>query len=263
MRALASPAFVVVVVVAAFAAGPAVARHGALYFEVAPAYGLYLTDDVIVENGDDGSGEFAESSFSPGLKLGLNLFGWAGAEAQFAGHFWGVGQDPGGGGFVGGVARITPLEIFTYVLPEDFELPALSVTGPGKWTDRPFDLGISVGGGYTLVGEDYAYQGSYFQWGFDIKYFVTPNLAIGFDLPFRHTLLQPFRYTDYGDGEGVCTEGARGIGRSGLEHPVGPDRFFGDEFVAADADANCKGKPPSALFFAPAFTIAGVFDFGI
>jgi hypothetical protein len=257
MRALA-----LAVVVTAFAT-PALARHGGLYFEVAPAYGLYFTDDVIVENGDDGSGKFAESSFSPGLKIGLNLFGWAGAEGQFAGHFWGVGSDPGGGGYAGGVFRVTPLEVLTYVLPEDFELPTMSAVGPTKWKDRPFDLGFSIGGGYTIVGEDYAYQGSYFQWGFDLKYFVTPNFALGIDLPFRHATYEPFRYTDYGDGEGVCTDGAKGIGRSGFEHPVSPNRIFQDEFLAADIASSCKGKAPSALFFAPAFTIAGVFDFGI
>jgi hypothetical protein len=252
-----------VVLVAVFAAAPAAARNGGLYFELAPGYGLYNTDDVIVENGDDGSGELAESSFSPGLKLGVNLFGWAGAEAQFAGHFWGVGQDPGGGGFAGGVFRVTPLEAFTYILADDFQLPALSVLGPTSWKDRPFDLGFSIGGGFTMVGEDYAYQGSYFQWGFDLKYFVTPNFALGIDLPFRHTNLQPFRYTDYGDGEGVCTDGKDGIGRSGFVHPVNPNRIFGDEFLAADIESECDGTAPSALFFAPAFTIAGVFDFGI
>lgn len=256
-----------VVAVAALAAAPAAARHGGLYFELAPAYGMFLTDDVIVENQDPadkdgGRGNLAESSFSPGVKLGLNLFGWAGAEGQFAGHFWDVGGDPGGGGFAGGVFRVTPLEVLTYVLPEDFELPALSVTGPGKWKDRPFDLGISIGGGYTLVGEDYAYQGSYFQWGFDLKYFVTPNFALGIDLPFRHTMYQPFRYTDYGDGEGLCTDGAKAFGPSGFEYQPGP-RNFGDEFKSSDIDSQCKGAPPSALFFAPAFTVAGVFDFGI
>ncbi len=240
---------------------PAEARHGGLYLEFAPAYGLFFTDDVIVDY-DDPDGGLAESSFSPGVKLGVNLFGWAGAEAQFAGHFWDVGNDPGGGGYVGGVFRVTPLEVLSFILPEDFVLPQMSVTPAGKWTDRPFDLGISVGGGYTLIGEDYAYQGSYFQWGFDVKYFITPNFALGVDLPFRHTNYAPFRYTDYGDGQGVCTEGARGIGRSGLEHPISANRF-GDEFQASEIDAECDGPAPSGLFFAPAFTITGVFDFGI
>lgn len=255
------------VVVVAFAT-PAAARHGGLYFEIDPGYGIMFTDDIVVENedaadGDGGRGELPESSFSPGLKIGLNLFGWAGAEGQFAGQFWGVGQDPGGFGFAGGVARVTPLEVLTYVLPEDFELPALSVVGPTKWADRPFDLGFSIGGGYMLGGEDYAYQGSYFQWGFDLKYFVTPNFALGIDLPFRHTILEPFRYTDYGDGEGLCTDGKKATGPSGFEYPAQPGRNFNDEFRAGDIATKCTGKAPSGLFFAPAFTVAGVFDFGI
>lgn len=250
--------------VAAFAiATPAAARHGGMYLELAPAYGMFLTDDVIVEDGDDGSGELGESSFSPGMKLGLNLFGWAGAEAQFAGHFWGVGSDPGGGGYAGGVFRITPLEVLSYLLPADFVLPQLSVLPAGKWADRPFDLGVSIGGGYTIIGEDYAYQGSYFQWGFDLKYFVTPNFALGLDFPFRHTQYQPFRYTDFGDGDGLCTDGAKAFGPSGFETPPAAGRNFNDEFRSADIESRCTQSPPSALFFAPAFTIAGVFDFGI
>jgi hypothetical protein len=143
---------------------PAAARNGGLYFEFAPGYGMMFTDEVVVDF-DQPDGGLAQSSFSPGLKFGLNLFGWAGAEAQFAGHFWGLGagNDPGGGGYVGGVFRLTPLEVFTYILPPDLEIP--SVQGPKDWKNRPFDLGVSVGGGYTIIGEDYAYQGSFFQWG--------------------------------------------------------------------------------------------------
>ena len=258
---VASAVFAVFAVLAA--ASPAAARHGGLYFELAPAYGFFLTDELIVENNDDGSGQFGESSFSPGLKLGVNLFGWAGAEAQFAGHFWGVGGDPGGGGYAGGVFRVTPLEVMSFILPEDFELPQMSVTPAGKWADRPFDLGISVGGGYTIIGEDYAYQGSYFQWGFDLKYFITPNFALGFDFPFRHALYQPFRYTNYGDGDGLCTDGGKAFGRSGREYPPSEARALGDEFNSSEIDAACNKPAPEALFFAPAFTITGVFDFGI
>ncbi len=265
MRAPSLSFFAAVVVAAAWSA-PAAARHGGLYFELDPGYAIMFTDDIVVEDadptgGDGGNGEFPESSFSPGLKIGLNLFGWAGAEAQFAGQFWGVGQDPGGIGFAGGVARVTPLEVLTYVLPPDFELPALSVVGPTKWTDRPFDLGFSIGGGYMIGGEDYAYQGSYFQWGFDLKYFVTPNFALGIDLPFRHTGLEPFRYTDYGDGEGLCTDGKAVTGPQGAGAQQGRNPF--NEFKAGDIATECTGKAPSGLFFAPAFTIAGVFDFGI
>lgn len=234
------------------------ARNGGLYLEFAPSYGFFFTDEVIV---DHDNGELGQSSFSPGLKLGLNLFGWAGAEAQFAGHFWGVGRDPGGAGYVGGVFRVTPLEILTYVLPEDVRLPSLVPAGEVNWKNRPFDLGVSVGGGYTIIGEDYAYQGAYFQWGFDFKYFITPNFALGIDLPFRHTMYDPFRYTNYEDGDGLCTDGGKAFDQLGFEIPVSPNRL-GFEYSAQDI-GECKGRAPEALFFAPALTISGVFDFGI
>jgi len=220
----------------------AAARNGGLYFEFAPGYGNFMTEEVVV----DDQGNLGESSFSPGLKLGLNLFGWAGAEANFAGHFWGVGSDPGGGGYIGGVARITPLEALTFVVPADVQIPSLQ--GPVNWHNRPFDLGFSMGGGYTIIGEDLAYQGAYFQWGFDFKYFITPNFALGFDLPFRHTMYDPFQYVNYNDGIGRCTENGVASG------PI---------IRAEDSGDLCTGRAPEALFFAPAITITGNFDFGI
>lgn len=218
------------------------ARNGGLYFEFAPGYGNFMTEEVVV----DTSGNLGESSFSPGLKLGLNLFGWAGAEANFAGHFWGVGSDPGGGGYIGAVGRITPLEALTFVIPTTVEIPSLQ--GPVNWHNRPFDLGFSMGGGYTIIGEDFAYQGAYFQWGFDVKYFITPNFALGFDLPFRHTMYAPFRYTDYNNAVGFCTDGGN---------------ITGGQISAEQAESACTGRAPEALFFAPAVTITGNFDFGI
>lgn len=236
---------------------PAAARNGGLYLEFAPGYGFMFTDEVVVDF-DDPDGGLAQSSFSPGLKLGLNLFGWAGAEAQFAGHFWGVGRDPGGGGYVGGVFRLTPLEIFTSILPEDVELPSLQ--GPVNWKNRPFDLGVTIGGGYTIIGEDYAYQGTYFQWGFDFKYFITPQFALGIELPFRHMSYDPFRYTDYEDAQGFCTDGGKAV-IGNFEVPPSPGTQS-QGISARDID-QCDGPAPSALFFAPALTISGVFDFGI
>ena len=239
---------------------PASARHGGLYLELGTGYGFFDSDEVIV---DHDNGDVASSSFAPTLKLGVNLFGWAGVEAEASGHYWGLGADLGGGAYGGGNVRITPLEALTYVIPQDFKL--WSPQGDVGWKDRPFDLGVTFGGGYTIVGEDYAYQGSYFQWGLDAKFFVTPNFAIGLDLPFRTPTYQPFRYTNFSEGDGLCTDGGNAYSRAGLTlglpWPVQPQRP-GDEFNASDLSP-CTGDPPAASFFAPSFTIAGVFDFGV
>jgi hypothetical protein len=70
----------------------------------------------------------------------------------------------------------------------------------------------------------------------------------------------PFRYTDYGDAQGFCTDGGKQV-FSGVEVPVDPSNQ--SQGIFADDIDQCDGRAPEALFFAPALTISGVFDFGI
>lgn len=244
------------------------ARNGGLYLELAPAWGFYSTDEVVIEEGNDDYSDFPVATFVPQLKAGFSLFGWAGAEAQFAGHYWDIDGDPGGAAYVGGVVRVTPLEVLSYILPDTVEIPSLFPEGPVTWKDRPFDLGFSMGGGYTLVGEDYAYQGSYFQWGFDVKAYITPNFAIGLDFPFRHPLYEPYRFSNFSNRTGFCTDHEQAYGFFGGQKVEVPDNagetWPAAEVAATDVDSACSdGNPPDAFFFAPAITITGVFDFGI
>lgn len=265
MRALAlvGPLFA-----AALLSPAAQARHGGLYLELAPAWGVYSTDEVIIEEGNERFSDYPVATFVPQLKAGFSLFGWAGAEAHFAGHYWDIDGDPGGAAYVGGVVRVTPLEVLSYVLPDTVQIPSLFPEGPVTWKDRPFDLGFSMGGGYTIVGEDYAYQGSYFQWGFDLKAYITPNFAIGLDFPFRHPLYEPYRFSNFNKRTGFCTDGEQAYGFVAGQRVDIPDTagetMAGAEVPAADADELCNdGKAPEAFFFAPAITITGVFDFGV
>lgn len=247
------------------------ARNGGLYLELAPSWGFYSTEEVIVEEDSGEESDFPVATFVPSLKAGFNLFGWAGAEAHFTGHWWGwPGGDPGGAGYVGGVVRVTPLEVLSYVLPDTVKLPALGPDGVKDvtWKDRPFDLGFSMGGGYTMIGEDYAYQGSYFQWGFDVKAYITPNFAIGLDFPFRHPLYEPYRFSNFSNRTGFCTDHEQAYGFFGGARVDVPDdageTWPAAEVQASDIDSACSdGNPPDAFFFAPAITITGVFDFGI
>ncbi len=258
-----------VVLVAIVCAAPAAARNGGLYLELAPSWGFYVSDEVVIDKDPDTNQKFPEAGFTPQLKLGVNLFGWAGAEADIAAFGWDVfDQQRGGGGFVGGAFRITPLEIFTYILPDTVEIPSLLPRGPVTWKNRPFDLGIYMGGGWGLVGEDYAYQGGYFKWGFDLKFFVTPQFAVGIDLPFRHTFYEPFRYVDFNNARGFCTDHEQGFGYAGdnrvdVEPSLSRNTYRPFEVASSDADDVCDQPAPGAFFFAPAFTVAGVFDFGI
>jgi hypothetical protein len=124
---------------------------------------------------------------------------------------------------------------------------------------------VSVGGGYTLVGEDYAYQGAFFQWGLDLKVWLTPHFAVGLDLPVRHMLYEPFRYSDYANSRGFCTDGAQAYGRGGVPVQPNPNRavYQGVELDASSELDQCTGRAPAAVLFSPALTITGNFDFGI
>lgn len=243
---------------------PAAARNGGLYLEFAPAWGYFLTDEVIIEDGDDEGSPFPSGGFTPQLKFGFNLFGFMGAELDVAAHGWDLGvQERGGAGYLGGNVRFTPLELLRWVIPEEVRFPDLISGDTVSWHDRFFDLGLYVGGGYTLIGEDFAYQGAYVKWGADLKWFITPSFALGIDLPFRTPTYEPFRYTNYSKSTGYCVDGKDAFGRGGVPVPVMPTRVTALELQATDMAANCDGQGPAALFFAPAFTLTGVVDFGI
>lgn len=245
-------------------ASPAQARNGGLYFELAPAWGFFLTDEVIIEDGDDGGSDFPVGGFVPQLKLGFHLFGLVGAELDVAAQGWDLGVvDRGGGGYIGGAFRVTPLELLRWVIPEDVRFPDLMHGEQVSWHDRFFDVGLYVGGGYTLIGEDYAYQGAYLKWGFDVKWYITPFFALGLDLPFRNPLYEPFRYTNYSTSKGLCVDGKNAYGRGGIPVPVMQARVTAAELDATDIPSECNGAAPQAVFFAPALTITGVVDFGI
>lgn len=260
-----SPLPILVACAALVGASPALARNGGLYFELAPSWGFFSSTEVVIEEGNDNFGKVPVATFVPAIKAGVNLFGWAGGEVHVTGHYWDVEGDPGGAGYVGGVFRLTPLEALRFVIPEDAEIPSLFPKGPVTWSNRPFDLGVSFGGGYSIVGEDYAYQGGYFQWGFDVKWFITPNFAVGLDFPFRHMLYNPVRISNFNRREGYCTDGAKAYVPVGSRDVTIPDNAgeFGGAIPLTEASEECDGAAPAALFVAPALTIGGVFDFGI
>jgi|GEM_PF-977608 len=251
------------VICAALASAPADARNGGLYVELAPSFGLFQADEVVIENGGDGGARTPPNSFVPQLKVGVNLFGYAGMELDVAAHGWDLfEQSRGGGGYVGGVARVTPLELLRFVIPDSFQLPSLMPEGPVTWHDRFFELGLYFGGGYTIVGENYAYQGGYLKYGMDLKFFITPFFAVGIDLPVRQALYAPFRFTHYADELGHCTDGGDAIGRSGGVIRPSEERSVDEEISFSDV-GDCSSPAPSSILFAPAITITGIIDFGI
>ena len=258
-------------------ASSAQARNTSAYFGVDPGYQWYDTTELIIDK-DPGTAQAdwtPPAGFMPRLRLGFNVSGYGGAEAFIAGHWWGSGDQLGGGGVAGGVLRWNPLEALQ------------KLWAPLK--NRPVDLGLSFGAGYTLVGEDFAYQGWFLQYGFDLQLYVLPFLAIGFELPIRQMLYQPFRYTNFSGGKrGLCTQGGSAFGKSGREvdrtavrevknstdgsniGAIGVDPNTGhitsnyilDEKDGSEA-SSCEGVAPSAWMYSPMFTITFLVDFGV
>jgi len=254
-------------------AAPSAARNSVVYFGVNPGYHWYDTTELIIDK--DSSSLEAEwtptPGFMPELRLGFNVTGYGGAEAFIAGHWWGTGNQTGGGGVTGGLIRLTPLEGLQYL-----------------WhplANRFIDLGLSFGAGYTIVGEDFAYQGWFLQYGFDINFFVFPFMAIGFELPIRQMMYAPFRFTHFSDQRGLCTRGGGAYTRDGVEvartsvrsetadgqlTPVEYDadgritkNYITGEVAAAEAGDVCTGPAPEVWQYTPMLKITFLVDFGV
>ena len=250
------------------------ARNSSLYFGINPGFQFYDTEELIIDKGEDTNGDkiYPSSGFSGELKIGTNIAGYGGAEIFLSGHFWGSGDQLGGGGFAGGKLRWTPLEAFKHLYR--------------PLEKRIFDFGLSFGAGYTLVGEDYAYRGWFLQYGFDFEIFVFSFMSVGFELPIRQMIYEPFRYTELTEGCGLCTNGAKAYGKDGrevlrtavrkLNNPDGSNigkigvdqqgRIIGNYFLSEYSDDEidkCSGKAPNAWQFAPMLKITFIVDFGI
>ncbi|MFH1808468.1 MAG: hypothetical protein ABIJ09_06980 [Pseudomonadota bacterium] len=256
-------------------AAPGQARNTAAYFSLNPGYQWYDTSELIIDKDPDTpAAELVPTpGFMPELRLGINLSGYGGAEAFIAGHWWGSGNQSGGGGVAGGLLRLTPLEFFQYLWK--------------PMESRFVDLGFSFGAGYTIVGEDFGYQGWFLQYGVDLSVFILPFLSIGFELPIRQMLYAPLRYTHFSSNRGLCTRGGAAYDRDGrevhrtavreLNLPDGTNvgalevdadgkvtgNFILTEVESSEAGDMCKGPGPAAWQYTPMVKITFLVDFGI
>jgi hypothetical protein len=122
------------------------------------------------------------------LHLGWNILGHVAVEAAFNTSFWSVTTaSRGGSGLVGGRATWYPLQIF---LPH-----------------RIFDVGIELGGGYSIAGgPQYGMDGGYFQFGLTAEYYPTPNVSIGAFYRFYQPHWDRF-FLDYNNNVSAATPG--------------------------------------------------------
>jgi hypothetical protein len=255
---------------------PSQARNTVAYFSLNPGYQWYDTTELIIDK-DQGTPDnelVPTPGFMPELRLGFNMSGFGGLEAFLGGHWWGGStQTIGGGGVAGALLRLTPLEALQYVWE--------------PMQNRFIDVGLSFGAGYTLVGEDFAYQGWFLQYGFYINFFIFPFLSIGFELPIRQMFYAPFRYTNFGDRTGLCTNGGtvhdkqgNEVTRTAVRELTLPDgsnlgalekdsqgRVTGNyiltEYKEGESGAACTQRAPEVWQYTPMLKITFLVDFGV
>ena len=233
------------------------ARNGNFYFQVAPGYGTYTTEDLVI----DKSKNLPVTNFAPNLQMGLNLFGYAGVFGELTAFGWDIASgDIGGGGFLGGGIRVLPLELLQFLWPHVWpDMPLIpTATNPDgvTWHDRPFELGLYWGTGYHMLGEEYAYEGDYSKWGFDLQYFVTDTFAVGLDFPFYYPTFDAVRITDWEDNYATCVDGANFDSQY-------RDGNIVSTFPKDQAGDRCTGVPPQGAFNSINLTITMLADFGI
>jgi TolB-like protein len=122
------------------------------------------------------------------LHLGWNVLGYGALEAAIQSSLWSAfNANRGGAGFAGGRATLYPLQFF---------LP-----------DRPFDVGVELGGGYSIAGgPTYGMDGTYFQFGITAEYYVSRGVSFEIFYRLMDALWNRF-YTDFNNHESFPVSG--------------------------------------------------------
>ena len=215
------------VLLAALATVSVPALAGDSNFHIAFPLGTnsFTSDDVRLPANKEVPG-----GFRTGLRLGVNVLGYAAAEFNIDAQGWDLFKaERGGLGFVGGGLRLHPVQIAQRWYPH--------------LTGRDWDVSFLLGYGYHRVGEQAdggrgrAYEGRYTEFSLNAEYYVTDLFTVGFDLPFRTPSYKSQVYTNYEDGHGFC------FGQSG-------------NFITNRIDEQCTDSPsPVASVVSPAVTL--------
>ena len=163
------------------------------------------------------------------FRLGYSIFGFGGPEFTFIGT--GFNSFGGGGGFIGGGLRLYPLKFFSLV--------GMNVE------DFPLDLGVGATFGYTLVGEDFAYTGTFWDVDVTLEYKLTSWLSAGLRLDIILPNFDDFVFTSFSNDRGRCLDGS------------GMQILDNDGMTSPREDLNCNGRGPDTTVLAPqiVFTI--------
>jgi hypothetical protein len=164
------------------------------------------------------------------FRLGYSIFGFA-PEFAFVGTGWGIGGDGNGGaGFVGGGVRLYPIDIIALF---------------GLESDLPIDAALGLSFGYSIAGQDFAYEGWFTDLDFLFDFKPVSFLSIGVKLDLIFPKYGAFVFTDYKNDRGRCSD-------EGTQDVAGG--------VFDKADANCVGNGPKTTIISPMLLLTFHFD---
>jgi hypothetical protein len=209
------------------------------YMQLGLGYGkmggssLYVTkmgDDLPV------TGDAGLPSAGPvtSLRLGYSLFGFGGAEFGIVGHGWDLGSSTGGAGFVGGGLRAFPLAF-------------ISLLGLDT-ADFPIDIGIGGLFGWTILGKDFAYTGTFFDVDLTLEYKFTEWMSVGLKIDIVIPSYADFVYTSYKNNDGRCLDSGGSQVAGQPPKPVASD----NSGIIKKGSIACNGSgPPGVNLIAP------------
>ncbi len=221
-------------------AAPAYATSG-IYTGLSFGYGAFSGSRLVIT--DDGQDHpLTDSNVccpEPGIamefRLGFDIEKIIAPEFVFAGHGWDLGGETGGAGYIGGGLRVFPVGLIG--------LSGLDVTDFQEVISLSFGAAL----GYTLVGKDFAYSGSFFGIDATAEYMLTDVVSLGFRLTVMMPSYGDFAWSDYGDDRGRCLD------PSGNQvDPLG--------LAGPKSSASCAGNGPNTTYISPQLSVTFHFD---
>lgn len=179
----------------------------------------------------------AGTAIAAQFRVGYSIFGFGGPEFVFIGT--GFNSFNGGGGFIGGGLRLYPLRF-------------LSLAGLDT-ESFPIDLSVAGSFGYTLVGQDFAYEGTFWDIDTVLMYKLTSFMSIGARLNVILPNFDDFVFTSFSGDRGRCLDGN---GQQDFD-PANPTS-------SPRESLECNGRGPDTTILSPQVLLAFHFNlFGL
>lgn len=206
---------------------------GASFFDT-NEMGILTTEDLDLGGmtlEQPNNAETPPTSGAATFRLGYSVFGVAGAEFMFVGSGW---RDfEGGGGFIGGGIRLYPLGIFQVLGLLDDEFPV--------------DLSVAGGFGYTIVGQDAQYEGTFWSISGGLDYRVTSWFSVGAHIDILLPNYSNFVVTNRSADRGVCLDSTGQISSMSMSVSATGEIIGDERGECSDVD----GRGPNVTVFVP------------